>query len=814
MTKRYCPRGGAKCLNRHAKTLLASALILALNSAQALDLRPPENPDDWNGQGKWQSADIEDPEVNEYTLDSGSVTYDSISAIIHPLITNSEFFVSVESGASLTITGTTKISSTSSVFDSTSYDQGTYAFRATGGDSFNGGKIFLQGDIDVVVTHDLKAEDQLKTIGANVFYAQNNGVIEIGSAGTTTRAWVLASKPDVLSAKEGGVVNIKSTHNMFVGSIDTVSSPEAAISDKPERAYGTVTGTFYGEDSYWFGDEQSWNNAELISGDLAGRLIFSIGTSGAKKNEKIDLVFEKGAQWSYLNVNDTFFKEGEYEYKDTGIKIPYSIEIQSIAKRISNITLRNGGIINLFDKDLENKWKEIGLWDQLVKPDKIKHDYVRIGDLKGTDGIFRLDLDSDHPEESDMIFIEGTSETTQTRHWIEPYRPSQLVSVSADNTLTFALTQKDANNVTFADKMNIYGETLYDYELYVNHDEIGQEDLTGLEDQIKSNYEDFDDFDPTDYQGGTEWFIDRVVVSKSAATVGVNNAGWAAYDAIMQMDRRDRRLRETAFVDSNSNDGLWVRMQYGRLGAEDAYKSDTTTVHVGYERQTSDNNRFGVSVSYMDGSPDFENLKGGGDLERYEIAVYDTLTFGNHYLDFVGRFGHLSSDFSSSRSASSISTQGEFSTNYFGVSAEYGYTLKSAAGFFAEPQLQMQATRLEGYNYGLQRDMSVDVEQETALVGRAGLRLGKHFAGERSSGEIYVRGDLLHQFTDGQFGHIRDLDDVEALHWGDAGTWTNFGVGGYYQFANKFSMQLDLEKSAGGEQLDAWMVSGHLVYNF
>ena len=488
--------------------------------------------------------------------------------------------------------------------------------------------------------------------------------------------------------------------------------------------------------------------------------------------------------------------------------------IQSIPKRISNITLRNGGIINLFDKDLENKWKEIGLWDQLVEPDKIKHDYVRIGDLKGTDGIFRLDLDSDDPAKSDMIFIEGTSETTQTRHWIEPYRPSQLVSVSADNTLTFALTQKEANDVTFADKINIYGETLYDYELSIDSETIDADDLEALEKEITSNYTDFDDFNASDYEDGTRWFINRVTVSESAATVGVRNAGWAAYDTVMQMDRRDRRLRETAFVDNNSNDGLWVRMQYGRLGAEDAYKSDTTTVYVGYERQTSDNNRFGVSVSYMDGSPDFENLKGGGDLERYEIAVYDTLTFGNHYLDFVGRFGHLSSDFSSSRSASSISTQGEFSTNYFGVSAEYGYTLKSAAGFFAEPQLQMQATRLEGYNYGLQRDMSVDVGQETALVGRAGLRLGKHFAGERSSGEIYVRGDLLHQFTDGQFGHIRDLEDVEALHWGDAGTWTNFGVGGYYQFAIKFSMQLDLEKSAGGEQLDAWMVSGHLVYNF
>ena len=809
MTKRYYPRGGANYLNRHAKTLLASALILALNSAQALVLRPPENPDDWKGLGTWQSADIEDPEVNEYTLDSGSETYDSICAKIHPLITNSEFFVSVKNGSSLTITGTTKVSSTSTKFDDTSFEQGTYTFHA---DNSN---IYLKGNVEVIMTHDPRVSTE--TIGANIYYAENDGTIEIGDEGTTTKSWVIAAKPDLISAKRGGKVKIKSTHNMLVGSVDMVQKPER-LEDIPKIEAGSVTGTFSGEDSYWFGDEQSFNN---ISKEIVATLKQYNGGSLADaidkilSDEKFEFTFQNGAQWTYLDAFNV--KASDY------FPGPFSSLFEN--KRISSITLLNGGIINLFDEDLENKWEEIGLLDHLkIDSEKPHHDYVRIGDLKGTDGIFRLDLDSDHPEESDMIFIEGTSETTQTRHWIEPYHPSQLMSVSADNTLTFALTQKDANNVTFADKMNIYGKTLYDYELYVNSDPIDEKDLARLEKQIKSNYTDFGEFDDDDssadqsyredYLGGTEWFINRVVVSKSAATVGVNNAGWAAYDAIMQMDRRDRRLRETAFVDSNSNDGLWVRMQYGRLGAEDAYKSDTTTVHVGYERQTSDNNRFGVSVSYMDGSPDFENLKGGGDLERYEIAVYDTLTFGNHYLDFVGRFGHLSSDFSSSRSASSISTQGEFSTNYFGVSAEYGYTLKSAAGFFAEPQLQMQATRLEGYNYGLQRDMSVDVEQETALVGRAGLRLGKHFAGERSSGEIYVRGDLLHQFTDGQFGHIRDLEDVEALHWGDAGTWTNFGVGGYYQFANKFSMQLDLEKSSGGEQLDAWMVSGHLVYNF
>lgn len=750
---------------------------------------------DWKDHpGEWYTNENDD-EINQFRLiDGTSSSFDGVDAEISPLITNSEYFVSVGRGSSLTIIGTTKVRSESTKFNKDSYEQGTYTFHA------DNGNIYLKGNVEVIVTH--HPDVSTETIGANIYYAENDGTIEIGDEGTTTKSWVIAAKPDLISAKRGGKVKIKSTHNMLVGSVDMVQKPER-LEDIPNIEAGSVTGTFSGEDSYWFGDEQSFNN---ISKEIVYTLKQYDGGSLADAIDKIlsdedfDFTFQNGAQWTYL---DAF-----------NVNFPGTSSLLFENKRISKITLLDGGIINLFDKDIQEKLTKIGLWNLLnIDENTLHHDYVRIGDLKGNNGIFRLDLNSDDRTQSDMIFIEGASEGGG-RHWIEPYSPSQLVSVSADNTLTFALTQKDANNVTFADKMNIYGETLYDYELYVNHDEIGQEDLAKLEKQIKSNYEDFDDFDPTDYQGGTEWFINRVVVSKSAATVGVNNAGWAAYDAIMQMDRRDRRLRETAFVDSNSNDGLWVRMQYGRLGAKDAYKSDTTTVHVGYERQTSDNNRFGVSVSYMDGSPDFENLKGGGDLELYEIAVYDTLTFGNHYLDFVGRFGHLNSDFSSSRSASSISTQGEFSTNYFGVSAEYGYTLKSAAGFFAEPQLQMQATRLEGYNYGLQRDMSVDVEQETAFVGRAGLRLGKHFAGERSSGEIYVRGDLLHQFTDGQFGHIRDLDDVEVLHWGDAGTWTNFGVGGYYQFANKFSMQLDLEKSAGGEQLDAWMVSGHLVYNF
>lgn len=33
-------------------------------------------------------------------------------------------------------------------------------------------------------------------------------------------------------------------------------------------------------------------------------------------------------------------------------------------------------------------------------------------------------------------------------------------------------------------------------------------------------------------------------------------------------------------------------------------------------------------------------------MKRYELAVFDTLTNRNHYLDFVGRIGRVSNEFS------------------------------------------------------------------------------------------------------------------------------------------------------------------------
>ncbi|MDM8121167.1 hypothetical protein QUV58_10220 [Succinatimonas hippei] len=98
------------------------------------------------------------------------------------------------------------------------------------------------------------------------------------------------------------------------------------------------------------------------------------------------MLFENVAQYTYFGVTD---QETEKLSGD-------NITGENIDKRVSSITLRNGGIINLFDENIEQTWKSISfggtsLWDTMLGAKSVKHDYIRLGDLNGSGGIFRLD---------------------------------------------------------------------------------------------------------------------------------------------------------------------------------------------------------------------------------------------------------------------------------------------------------------------------------------------------------------------------------------------------------------------------------------
>ena len=110
--------------------------------------------------------------------------------------------------------------------------------------------------------------------------------------------------------------------------------------------------------------------------------------------------------------------------------------------------------------------------------------------------------------------------------------------------------------------------------------------------------------------------------------------------------------------------------------------------------------------------------------------------------------------------------------------------------------------------------MHVDADSTASVIGRAGARFGKEFKVNETLGQIYLRADLLHQFTDGQDATFSDLNNSLNVTWGDTDTWGNFGIGGYLNISNAFSLQLDVETAVGDDLDDTWLVSGRAQYLF
>lgn len=711
--------------------------------------------------------DLSTGDVPKISIDSHSVA-DGINVNnLKTLITQHNFTINVRD--SFTVNGDTHVSIYSDDYDKDAWDIGTYAFYLEG----DSAEAHLNGNVEIINTHEKGLSSDF---GANALYAQMGASITLGTKGvdTLTRIISIASTPDAISVKLGSTLTFNSTHNQIVGSIDMSSG---ANNNEYKEKVSTITGTFAGSDSFWFGDEASSGNTRDPN-----RQNKNLGV--------LDLTFENGAQWSYLNVKNS----------------------KGIPKRISAITLRNGGIINLFDEDIKNFLTEQGLYDRLNDGNYIvDHDYVRIGDLKGSGGIFRLGLNAEDKTKSDMVFIENS--TTGGLHYFEPNDLQKLESITPENTLIFALVGKDVEHaVQFADIENLQGETLYDYELEIAQGTT-EIDTFDRKELMNANGE-FLTAEKDKYLKGQNWYIRRVTMRESTAAMAMTGSGYAAYDAAIEMDRRDRRLAE-AVHNTEGDNGLWVRVSHGRSGIDSQYRWDRTGVHVGFDREIVPGNTLGAWFSYTKGEADLLDINGRGtsDMTRYELAVYDTLTFNNQYLDLVGRIGRVSSEFDAASLA--YRTTGDFDQDYAALSAEYGMTFRHASGFFVEPQVQMQATFLKSYDYDSERTMSVEADSETSLQGRAGLRAGRQFADDFAAGELYARADVLHQFTDGQDAIFRDNDGhVMKTNWGDRGTWGVVGLGGAVSWGKGYGLQLDVEHAFGGDVDNTWMITGRFNYAF
>ena len=293
----------------------------------------------------------------------------------------------------------------------------------------------------------------------------------------------------------------------------------------------------------------------------------------------------------------------------------------------------------------------------------------------------------------------------------------------------------------------------------------------------------------------------------------------ANYSNAIYMDRLNKRLGEARYINSEEDEGMWVRIRHDRIGKDDAYRSQNTMYELGYDqKQECDNGerRVGMAIDYMHGDTGYNDIAGKGEIDRYGLWLYDTwMGDKGHYADYVAKWGHLSSEFDVYAPTSGEKISGDYCNNVLSISAEYGRKKDIGSDWYFEPQIQAQLARVTGADYTTSQGTKVNVDGINSLIGRAGFRLGKDF-GEEKQSTVYIKADVLHEFLGDQ--NIRAFDTStngwQRIRYENEGTWYDVGFGFATQMSKSSYAFMDFEKSFGNDNDETYQINVGMQWSF
>ena len=326
--------------------------------------------------------------------------------------------------------------------------------------------------------------------------------------------------------------------------------------------------------------------------------------------------------------------------------------------------------------------------------------------------------------------------------------------------------------------------------------------------------------DAADYNATNHKIIARLGEEISDTGKTILNMSRANYSNAIYMDRLNKRLGEARYINSEEDEGMWVRIRHDRIGKDDAYRSQNTMYELGYDqKQECDNGerRVGMAIDYMHGDTGYDQIAGKGEIDRYGLWLYDTwMGDKGHYADYVAKWGHLSNDFEVYTMQNGDKVTGDYSNNVFSVSAEYGRKKDIGNDWYFEPQVQAQLARVTGADYTTNQGTKVSVDGINSLIGRAGFRLGKDF-GEEKQSTVYIKADVLHEFLGDQ--DVRVLDKSSDNKWAgisyeNEGTWYDVGFGFATQMSKNSYAFMDFEKSFGNDNDETYQINVGMQWSF
>ncbi len=292
--------------------------------------------------------------------------------------------------------------------------------------------------------------------------------------------------------------------------------------------------------------------------------------------------------------------------------------------------------------------------------------------------------------------------------------------------------------------------------------------------------------------------------AQNTSNVGISDMASIGLMAWRQ-ENNDMNKRLGELRNSKGEHGVWTRMTRGESEFK-SIKNQYNAYQIGYDEKLSTDKSWtvGAALTYTDAESSF--AKGTGENTHKGFAIYGSkLNEDGSFIDLIAKYARLEHEFDT---VSGIGS-GEYDTNGYSVSAEYGKRFEKGNGFWVEPQVELTYGKVGSASYTT-KNASVYQDGMESLVGRVGFALGKDI----KQGNVYVRASYLYDFEGETKVTMTNGTASDVYEQDLGGGWFEVGVGTNYNLSDATYLYFDVEKTYGGDVATPWQWNAGVRYSF
>lgn len=299
--------------------------------------------------------------------------------------------------------------------------------------------------------------------------------------------------------------------------------------------------------------------------------------------------------------------------------------------------------------------------------------------------------------------------------------------------------------------------------------------------------------------------ITNTVYAKNTTNLGLSNL--AAINLMTwRQENNDMNKRLGELRDSKGEHGVWARMVRGEVEYE-SIQNQYNYYQIGYDEKlsTDPNWTVGMFLTRTEGNSTFRT--GSAENNHTGVGVYGSyLKDDGSFIDLVAKYARIGSDFNASGGVGS----GDYNTNSYSISAEYGKRFEQGNGFWIEPQVELTYGTVGAVDYTTGNGAKVRQEGMDSLVGRVGFSIGKDI----KAGNIYARASYLYDF-DGETEVTMSHSGISDVYEQDlGGGWFEVGLGANINLSDATHLYFDVVKTFGGDVETPWQWNAGMRWTF